>query len=60
MGAGEYAYVRGAYDLTNEADSLLDKGKFMSIWKKSPANQWILTHDMFSSDLPLSAQKEEN
>lgn len=60
MGAGEYAYVRGAYDLTNEADSLLDKGKFMSIWKKSPANQWLLTHDMFSSDLPLSAPKEEN
>lgn len=60
MGAAEYAYVRGAYDLTNEADSLLDKGKFLSIWKKSSDNQWLLTHDMFSSDLPLSTPGEGN
>ena len=60
MGSAEYAYVRGAYALTNKADSLLDSGKFLSIWKKTSDNQWLLTHDMFSSDLPLSTPKEKN
>jgi len=54
MGSSEYAYLRGGYVLTTPADSLVDKGKFLSIWKKSPENIWLLTHDMFSSDLPLA------
>ena len=54
MGSSEYAYLRGGYLLTTPADSLVDKGKFLSIWKKSPENIWLLTHDMFSSDLPIA------
>ena len=54
MGSSQYAYVRGGYVLTTPADSLVDKGKFLSIWKKSPENNWLLTHDMFSSDLPVA------
>jgi len=54
MGSSEYAYLRGGYLLTTPADSLVDKGKFLSIWKKNPENIWLLTHDMFSSDLPLA------
>jgi ketosteroid isomerase-like protein len=53
MGSAEYAYLRGGYVLTTRADSLIDKGKFLSIWKKNPENIWLLTHDMFSSDLPF-------
>lgn len=53
-GSSKYAYLRGAYELTTPADSLFDKGKFLGIWKKTPENTWLLTHDMFSSDLPLS------
>ena len=53
MGSSEYAYLRGAYVLTTPADSIFDKGKYLSIWKKTNENIWLLTHDMFSSDLPL-------
>ncbi len=52
-GSSKYAYVRGAYTLTTPVDSLFDKGKFLSIWKKTTEKTWLLTHDMFSSDLPL-------
>ena len=54
MGSSEYAYLRGGYVLTTPADSLVDKGKFLSIWKKNHEDIWFLTHDMFSSDLPLA------
>jgi ketosteroid isomerase-like protein len=54
MGSSEYAYLRGAYVLTTPADSLVDKGKFLSVWRKNPEKSWLLTHDMFSSDLPLA------
>lgn len=53
MGSADYAYVRGAFTVTNPADTLLDKGKFLSVWKKFPDDKWLLTHDIFSSDLPL-------
>ena len=53
QGSGDYAYVRGAFIVTSPADSLLDKGKFLSVWKKFPEDNWLLTHDIFSSDLPI-------
>ena len=52
-GSSKYAYLRGAYTLTTAADSLVDRGKFLGIWKKTPENTWLLTHDKFSSDLPI-------
>ena len=53
MGSADYAYVRGAFTVTSPADTLLDKGKFLSVWKKFPNDKWLLTHDIFSSDLPI-------
>lgn len=58
MGSADYAYVRGAFTVTNPADTLLDKGKFLSVWKKFPDDKWLLTHDIFSSDLPLPVASE--
>ena len=58
MGSTDYAYVRGAFTVTNPADTLLDKGKFLSVWKKFPDGKWLLTHDIFSSDLPVLAGQE--
>lgn len=60
MGTEEYAYVRGAYNVTDPADTLLDKGKYISIWKKLPGNKWLLTHDIFNSDLPVSVANQES
>ncbi|HNR07491.1 MAG TPA: nuclear transport factor 2 family protein [Saprospiraceae bacterium] len=51
-GSSEFAYVRGGYLLKTPQDSLFDKGKFLSIWEKTPEKTWLLSHDMFSSDLP--------
>ncbi len=53
MGSAEYAYVRGSFVVTNPADSLLDKGKYLSVWRKFPDGNWQLTHDIFSSDLAV-------
>jgi ketosteroid isomerase-like protein len=53
MGSSDYAFVRGEFKVTNPADTLLDKGKFLSVWKKFPDGKWLLTHDIFSSDLPI-------
>jgi ketosteroid isomerase-like protein len=53
-GSTDLAYMRGAYTITTPKDSLFDKGKFMGIWRKTAENNWQLTHDMFSSDLPLT------
>ena len=58
MGSADYAYVRGAFTVTNPADTLLDKGKFLSVWKKFPDDKWLLTHDIFSSDLPVPVAPE--
>lgn len=60
MGSAEYAFVRGAFTATNSADTLLDKGKFLSVWKKFPDDKWLLTHDIFSSDLPVPVAQLEN
>ena len=59
MGSAEYAYVRGTFIVKNPGDTLLDKGKFLSVWKKFPDNNWLLTHDIFNSDLPASVVKED-
>ena len=53
MGSADYAYVRGGFNVTDPADTPLDKGKFLSVWKKFPDDKWLLTHDIFSSDLPV-------
>ena len=60
MGSADYAYVRGAFTVTNPADTLLDKGKFLSVWKKFPDDKWLLTHDIFSSDLPVTVAPNTN
>ncbi len=57
-GSADYAYVRGAFTVHNPADTLLDKGKFLSVWKKFPDDKWLLTHDIFSSDLPVQPKSE--
>jgi hypothetical protein len=59
IAAWKTAFVRGAFTVTNPADTLLDKGKFLSIWKKFPDDKWLMTHDIFNSDLPAPVAKED-
>ncbi|HWA34792.1 MAG TPA: DUF4440 domain-containing protein [Cyclobacteriaceae bacterium] len=53
-GSGDHAFVRGAYKINSPLDSLIDKGKFLSIWKRVDSNIWLLTNDIFNSDLPIA------
>ena len=53
MGSADLAYVQGAYTISNPADSLLDKGKFVDFFKKFPDDKWLVIRDIFNSDLPV-------
>ncbi len=59
-GSAEYAYVRGTFTVTNPVDTLLDIGKFLSVWKKFPDDKWLLTHDIFNSDRPVPVVQEDS
>lgn len=32
----------------------LDKGKFLTVWKKQADGSWKIIRDMYNSDLPAS------
>ena len=55
-GRGDLAYVRGAYELTlappGAAAPVVDKGKYIEIWKKQTDGSWKSIRDIFNSDLP--------
>ncbi len=55
-GQGDMAYVRGTYTMTITPEGgypITDSGKYIEIRKKQADGSWLLSHDMFSSDLPL-------
>lgn len=55
-GEGDLAYVRGAYTLTlapEGADPITDSGKYIEIRRKQADGSWLLSRDIFNSDLPL-------
>jgi ketosteroid isomerase-like protein len=58
-GSNEQAYVRGTFVITSSEGAVLDKGKFLSIWNQSEDKKWQITHDIFNSDLPVSAAPQE-
>lgn len=55
-GDGEMAYVCGKYSMTLEPEGapgpVEDEGKFLEIRRKQPDGSWLLTRDIFNSDLP--------
>jgi len=59
--SGDLAYVNGNYEF-NEKDErgkpIVDKGKFLEVWKKQPDGSWKCVADMFNSDLPTAAPAE--
>lgn len=53
--SGELGYTTGAYTWTFKDASgnpTLDKGKYLSVWKKQPDGSWKVLLDMFNTDLP--------
>ena len=53
-GAGDLAFVRGTYTMTlmpPGAPAIADTGKYLEIRKRQADGTWLISHDMFSSDL---------
>ena len=49
---GEMASETGTYELRNELNKVLDKGKYLVLWKRTPKG-WKMHRDCFNSDGPL-------
>ena len=49
-GSSGFATVRGIYKAFDSQDNLMNKGKFISNWKKGSDGNWKITHDIWNSD----------
>jgi ketosteroid isomerase-like protein len=57
-GQADLAYDRGTYSMTLTpagATPILDRGKYLTIWRKQADGTWKVVRDTFSSDLPVTA-----
>jgi len=56
--SGELGYTSGTYEMRfkNAAGKMvLDKGKYLTVWKKQGNGSWNVLFDMFNTDLPPGA-----
>lgn len=51
---GDYAYARGFYSMLGTDGSVVDRGKFVEIWKHN-GSSWEIYRDIFNSDVPVGA-----
>jgi len=51
---GTWRTVRGSYQMTFESGAT-DFGKFLEIRRHQADGRWLVTLDMFNSDLPVPA-----
>jgi ketosteroid isomerase-like protein len=61
--SGDLAYIQGTYKLTSkeyEQVNLVDRGKFVEVWKKQTDGKWKVVADIFNSDLPATPAAPEN
>lgn len=49
---GHLAYVAGRYRLWTDDGSLVDRGKYLEIWR-AVDGQWLIHRDIYNSSLPL-------
>ncbi len=59
-GHGDLAYVRGTYTLTIAASgktpAMPDHGKYVDVRRRQADGSWLITADMFNSDVPLPSR----
>jgi ketosteroid isomerase-like protein len=58
LGTSNHVNIRGTYVINDTTGKFLDKGKYVSIWQKDTARNWVLTHDIYNSDVSLQAGKK--
>src|ERR1041384_187814 len=57
-GIGDVAYVRGTYTMTIAmpgAPAMEDHGKYLQVSRKQADGSWLMSNDIFNSDLPPMA-----
>jgi uncharacterized protein (TIGR02246 family) len=54
MVLGDYAYTRGFYSMLGTDGSVVDRGKFLEIWRHD-GGHWLMYRDIFNSDVPVGA-----
>jgi uncharacterized protein (TIGR02246 family) len=52
--AGDVGYKVGTYTLLAPAGVMVDRGKYIDVWRKVDG-QWKITNDIWNSSLPVSA-----
>lgn len=57
IGNTELAVVRGSYSLHTPDGNQMDKGKFLTVFTLAPGGNWIQTHGIWNSDLPVPGQE---
>jgi len=56
--SGELGYTSGTYEMRFKdaaGKMVLDKGKYLTVWKKEADGSWKVLFDMFNTDLPPGA-----
>ena len=60
--SSDLAYIVGVYQLTlndSQGKPVMDRGKFVEVWKKQADGKWKVVADIFNSDLPPAAPPEK-
>ena len=57
--SGDMGYDIGTYTLM-DGDTVIDTGKYIEIFHRGDDGEWLMTNDMWSSDLPAAAPMEDD
>lgn len=52
-GSGDYQVETGTYEMKDASNNLVDKGKFLSVWKRENG-QWKVFRDIWNTSLPAA------
>lgn len=56
-GSGDLAVGRGTFSFTapveGASEPMQERGKWMAIWQKQADGSWLMSHDIWNSDMPL-------
>jgi ketosteroid isomerase-like protein len=53
--SGDLGYTSGTYEMSADSAAgtpMIEKGKYVTIWKKQPDGQWKAAEDIFNADAP--------
>jgi ketosteroid isomerase-like protein len=59
VGTADHAVIRGVYSLNlmlpGATAAVADTGKFVELWRKQADGKWLISWDIWNSDIPLPA-----